>query len=139
MTAAAGLVNFDSDEESDEKIVSPDPSKDRYKYEDHHSHTRLIMHPKTEHKCTLIWLQHFDDCKKHKNELFEFVRNANLPDGCKVIIPNPPISKTPIRGKPRTCFYETDVFNEPQTENPCHFFFRENYRQDHIQTSVKVV
>jgi predicted esterase len=45
----------------------------------------------------------------------------------------------PIRGKPRSCFYETDVFHEPQTENPDYFFFRENYRQDHIQTSVRVV
>jgi hypothetical protein len=56
VTAAAGLVNFMSDEDSDEKIVAPDPENDRYRYEDHHTRTKLIMHPKAEHKCSLIWL-----------------------------------------------------------------------------------
>jgi hypothetical protein len=50
----------------------------------------IIMHPKGEHKYTLIWLMGFNDIALRYKDFFIDKDHFTAPEGCRIIIPTPP-------------------------------------------------
>ena len=114
-----------------------------YFMEDGRDDEYVILHPKTEHKFSLIFLHGMGDTASGFKDVFAHDSLVKLPEGCKVILPT--ASKKPVTvngGTPMNSWFDIksngSLFNQNMVKVD-DYYFDEHFSQDEITQSTDIL